>query len=110
MTGTNQPCPIVRVCSENQQFLKDIVTSVHEGQGVGWLKMSRLKKLMEDENYRNFVGSRLNTSLDKKLSDDDIHIEDVVSGILSALFQSIRRDPCQSFVFVRFTARTPVLL
>lgn len=34
---------------------------------------------MEDENYRNFVVSRLNTSLDKKLTDDDEYLEDMVS-------------------------------
>lgn len=33
---------------------------------------------MEDENYRNFVMSRLNTQLDKKLSSDRESIEDVV--------------------------------
>ena len=48
--------------SQNQQFLKDIVTSVLEGQGVGFWKLGRVKTLMEDENYRNFVVSRLNTT------------------------------------------------
>ena len=57
------------------------MTSVLEGQGVGWLKITRVKKLMEDENYRNFVVSRLNTALDKKLTDEDVHLEDVVSGV-----------------------------
>ena len=33
---------------------------------------------MEDENYRNFVVSRLNTSLDKKLTEDNPYIDDVV--------------------------------
>ena len=65
--------------SDNQQFLKDMVNNVLEGQGVGWLKLSRVKKLMEDENYRNFVVSRLNTSLDKKLTDEDLHLDDIVS-------------------------------
>jgi hypothetical protein len=64
--------------SENQQFLKDIVSSVLDGSGVGWLKLNKLKKLMEDENYRNFIVSRLNISLDKKLTDEDIHVEDMV--------------------------------
>lgn len=67
--------------SENQAFLKEIINSVLEGHGVSWLKISRLKKLMEDENYRNFVVSRLNKNLDKKLTDDNQHIEDVVSLI-----------------------------
>ena len=70
------------VCSQNQQFLKDIVTSVLEGQGVGFWKLGRVKTLMEDENYRNFVVSRLNTTLDRKLSDEDMHLEDVVNWFL----------------------------
>ena len=65
--------------SENQQFLKEIVSNVLDGLGIGWLKINRVKKLMEDENYRNFVLSRLNINLDKKYSDGDDHIEDVVS-------------------------------
>ena len=63
--------------NENQKFLKEILQSVLDGQGVGWLKYTRVKRLMEDENYRNFVLSRLNSSLDKKLSNDEEHIEDV---------------------------------
>ncbi|XP_055995615.1 MAP kinase-activating death domain protein-like isoform X3 [Ostrea edulis] len=63
--------------SENQQFLKEVVNSVLEGQGVSWLKLGRIRKLMEDENYRNFIVSRLNRNLDKKLSDDIPHLEDV---------------------------------
>ena len=50
-----------------------------EGQGVSWLKLNRIRKLMEDENYRNFVVSRLNKNLDKKLNDDTLHLECVVS-------------------------------
>lgn len=64
---------------ENQVFLKETVTQVLEGHGVGWLKTGRIKKLMEDENYRNFVMSRLNTQLDNKLSDEDQTIAQVVS-------------------------------
>ncbi|XP_068906421.1 MAP kinase-activating death domain protein isoform X2 [Tenebrio molitor] len=62
--------------SENQAFLKDVVNQVSEGEGVGWLKLNRLKKLMEDESYRNFVLSKLNKTLDKKIAPDD-HIDDV---------------------------------
>ena len=64
--------------SENQQFLKDVTASVLEGRGVGFLKQGRVRKLMEDENYRNFVVSRLNTVLEKKLTDENQHLEDVV--------------------------------
>nr|CAH7754231.1 unnamed protein product [Callosobruchus chinensis] len=62
--------------SENQAFLKDVVTNVLEREGVGWLKLNRLKKLMEDESYRNFVLSKLNKTLDRKIAPDD-HIDDV---------------------------------
>ena len=75
--------------SENQQFLKEILASVLEGQGVGWLKYNRVKRLMEDENYRNFVLSRLNTSLDKKLSSDEEHIEDV--KVIRAVFKGMSK-------------------
>lgn len=57
-------------------FLK-VVNQVLEGEGVGWLKLNRLKKLMEDESYRNFVLSKLNKTLDKKIAPND-HIDDVV--------------------------------
>lgn len=33
---------------------------------------------MEDENYRNFVINKLNTTLEKKISPAD-HLDDVVS-------------------------------
>lgn len=62
--------------SENQAFLKDICAQVLAGDGVGWLKLNRLKKLMEDESYRIFVLGKLNRTLDKKIAPDD-HIDDV---------------------------------
>lgn len=46
------------------------------GEGVGWLKMGRLKKLMEDEQYRMLVIQRFNKVLQRRISPDD-HIEDV---------------------------------
>lgn len=73
--------------TENQQFLKEIVTNVLDGLGIGWLKISRVKKLMEDENYRNFVLSRLNVNLDKRYCDEDDHIEDVVGHCSSISIQ-----------------------
>lgn len=81
---------------ENQAFLKDVsiikvgeitvlnnlpqvVCQVLQGEGVGWLKLNRLKKLMEDESYRNLVLSKLNKTLDRKVGPDD-HLDDVVSN------------------------------
>lgn len=73
----NQNQEVSELSSENQQFLNEIINSVLEGQGVGYFKNNKIKRLMEDENNRNFVLSRLNTSLDKKLANDEEHIEDV---------------------------------
>jgi len=64
--------------SENQAFLKDVIMQVLAGEGVGWLKFNRLKKLMEDESYRIFVLGKLNKTLDRKIAPDD-HIDDIVS-------------------------------
>jgi len=64
--------------AENQTFLKDVTNQVLAGEGVGWLKLNRFKKLMEDESYRTLVLSKLNKTLDKKIAPDD-HIDDVVS-------------------------------
>lgn len=64
--------------TENQAFLKDVITQVLAGEGVGWLKMNRFKKLMEDESYRTLVLCKLNKTLDRKIMPDD-HIDDVVS-------------------------------
>ena len=75
--------------NENQQFLKEILAAVLDGQGVGWLKFNRIRRLMEDENYRNFVLSRLNTSLDNKLSNDEQHIEDV--KVSKAVFKGMAK-------------------
>lgn len=63
--------------AENQAFLKDVTTQVLAGEGIGWLKLNRFKKLMEDESYRTLVLSKLNKTLDKKIAPDD-HIDDVV--------------------------------
>ncbi|XP_043266245.1 MAP kinase-activating death domain protein isoform X8 [Colletes gigas] len=62
--------------SDNQAFLTDVVNQVLTGEGVGWLKLNRLKKLMEDESYRDLVVTKLNKGLNKKISPDD-HIDDV---------------------------------
>ncbi|XP_063083981.1 MAP kinase-activating death domain protein isoform X39 [Cavia porcellus] len=46
--------------SENQQFLKEVVHSVLDGQGVGWLNMKKVRRLLESEQLRVFVLSKLN--------------------------------------------------
>ncbi|XP_063800692.1 MAP kinase-activating death domain protein isoform X27 [Pseudophryne corroboree] len=48
---------------ENQQFLKEVALSVLEGQGVGWLNMKKVRRLLESEQLRVFVLSKLNRSM-----------------------------------------------
>lgn len=62
--------------NENQNFLKEVVDAVLDGNGVGWLKLARVRKLVEDENYRTLVVTRLNKGIDCKVGPDD-HMEDV---------------------------------
>ncbi|XP_076011923.1 MAP kinase-activating death domain protein isoform X10 [Genypterus blacodes] len=59
------PSPQGRVnnTSENQQFLKEVVQSVLEGQGVGWLNMKKVRRLLENEQLRVFVLSKLNRAV-----------------------------------------------
>ena len=59
--------------------MKEVISSVLEGKGMSWMKEGRVNKLMEDENYRNFVVSRLNRNMDQKVPEDAVHVEDVVS-------------------------------
>ncbi|XP_029438631.1 MAP kinase-activating death domain protein isoform X5 [Rhinatrema bivittatum] len=49
--------------SENQQFLKEVAVNVLDGQGVGWLNMKKVRRLLESEQLRVFVLSKLNRSI-----------------------------------------------
>ncbi|XP_050064071.1 MAP kinase-activating death domain protein isoform X5 [Aphis gossypii] len=79
---------------DNETFLKDVTKQILDGDGIGWLKLSRFKKLMEEEGYRNLVVSKLNRTLDNKISPSD-HIDDVYinrfvwKGMLKALLAII---------------------
>ncbi|CDQ89935.1 unnamed protein product, partial [Oncorhynchus mykiss] len=66
--------------SENQQFLKEVVQSVLDGQGVGWLNMKKVRRLLENEQLRVFVLSKLNRAVQ---SEEDVRqavIRDVEIG------------------------------
>ncbi|XP_055385928.1 MAP kinase-activating death domain protein isoform X2 [Condylostylus longicornis] len=76
---------------ENQTFLKDIINQVMSGDGIGWLKLNRLRKLMEDESYRMFVLNKINKTIDKKIGPDDNIIDVLIpksvgKGMLKCLF------------------------
>lgn len=47
-----------------------------KGEGIGWLKLNRVKKLMEDESYRNLVLSQINRNVESRIRPDD-RISDV---------------------------------
>ena len=66
--------------SENQQFLKEVVHSVLDGQGVGWLNMKKVRRLLESEQLRVFVLSKLNRVVQ---SEDDAR-QDIIPDVVSA--------------------------
>nr|XP_054517314.1 MAP kinase-activating death domain protein isoform X44 [Pan troglodytes] len=63
--------------SENQQFLKEVVHSVLDGQGVGWLNMKKVRRLLESEQLRVFVLSKLNRMVQ---SEDDAR-QDIIPDV-----------------------------
>ncbi|XP_074853378.1 MAP kinase-activating death domain protein isoform X10 [Carettochelys insculpta] len=63
--------------SENQQFLKEVVHNVLDGQGVGWLNMKRVRRLLESEQLRVFVISKLNRTIQ---SEEDAR-QDVIQDV-----------------------------
>ncbi|XP_055994922.1 MAP kinase-activating death domain protein isoform X9 [Sorex fumeus] len=63
--------------SENQQFLKEVVHSVLDGQGVGWLNMKKVRRLLESEQLRVFVLSKLS----RTVPPDDGGRQDVIPDV-----------------------------
>ncbi|XP_032849233.1 MAP kinase-activating death domain protein isoform X37 [Tyto alba] len=63
--------------SENQQFLKEVVHNVLDGQGVGWLNMKRVRRLLESEQLRVFVLSKLNRTIQ---SEEDAR-QDIIQDV-----------------------------
>ncbi|XP_054999933.1 MAP kinase-activating death domain protein isoform X4 [Sorex araneus] len=63
--------------SENQQFLKEVVHSVLDGQGVGWLNMKKVRRLLESEQLRVFVLSKLS----RTVQPDDGARQDVIPDV-----------------------------
>ncbi|XP_030580096.1 MAP kinase-activating death domain protein isoform X5 [Archocentrus centrarchus] len=76
------PSPQGRVnnTSENQQFLKEVVQSVLDGQGVGWLNMKKVRRLLENEQLRVFVLSKLNRAVQSEEDARQEIIRDVEVG------------------------------
>lgn len=77
--------------SENQQFLKEVVQSVLDGQGVGWLNMKKVRRLLENEQLRVFVLSKLNRAIQ---SEEDAR-QEIIRDVVRYLFlpYSLCTDP-----------------
>nr|XP_060619293.1 MAP kinase-activating death domain protein isoform X19 [Anolis sagrei ordinatus] len=63
--------------SENQQFLKEVVHNVLDGQGIGWFHMKRVRRLLESEQLRVFVLSKLNRTIQSEEDARQDMVQDV---------------------------------
>lgn len=94
---------------DNQQFIRETVKAVLDGEGIGWLKLKRLKNMLDDEQSRMLILNRLNKCRIRKISPDD-HIEDVqisrpiwkgmlklINAIVYGLEQNYFRQPTIGF-------------
>lgn len=79
--------------SKNQQAVRDICDQVLGGQGVSFLTVPKLRKLMEDESLRCIACAKLNYHLrEKKHFAEDEFLDDVVSNMESLIpFEYIGR-------------------
>jgi hypothetical protein len=54
-----------------------IIDRVLQGEGIGWLRFNRLKKMMEEENNRTFALNYLSRTLRSRISKNG-HVQDFV--------------------------------
>lgn len=73
---------VLLLFSENQQFLKEVVQSVLDGQGVGWLNMKKVRRLLENEQLRVFVLSKLNRAVQ---SEEDAR-QEIIRDVVRCMF------------------------
>uniref|UniRef100_W5MGY9 MAP kinase-activating death domain protein n=1 Tax=Lepisosteus oculatus TaxID=7918 RepID=W5MGY9_LEPOC len=78
--------------SENQQFLKEVVQSVLEGQGVGWLNMKKVRRLLENEQLRVFVLSKLSRAVqsEEDARQDVIHDVEVSRKVYKGMLDLLK--------------------
>lgn len=82
-----QPIRATQSDGDNQNFLKEITSAVMNGEGIGWLNLKRLKKLMEDESYRDFVLSQINRNSSRTRPDDKIGDVQVTKDVWKGLIK-----------------------
>lgn len=58
-----------------------MVLSVLDGQGVGWLNMKKVRRLLENEQLRVFMLSKLNRAVQSEEDAQQEVIRDVVSHL-----------------------------
>lgn len=66
--------------------------SVLDGQGVGWLNMKKVRRLLENEQLRVFVLSKLNKAVQSEEDARHEIIRDVVSAIVLRSVEDGHRD------------------
>ena len=76
------------ISQENNLSIKDAVDRVLLGEGVGWLKLNRLKRLMEEEMHRSLLLNYLQKKLGQHMTRDG-HIED--SGVDRLVWKGLLR-------------------
>lgn len=67
------------VSVDNSIVLKEAVDRVLMGEGIGWLKLNRMRKLMEEEMHRSLLLNYLQRKFGQHLTRDG-HIEDLCLG------------------------------
>ena len=67
------------VSGDITNMIKDTVDRVLMGEGIGWLKLNRLKKLMQEEMHRSLMLNYLQRKFGQHLTRDG-HIEDLCLG------------------------------
>ena len=77
--GNNKPATNYVVSDDNNIAIKETVDRVLLGEGIGWLKLNRLKKLMEEEMHRSLMLNYLQRKFGQHLTRDG-HIEDLCLG------------------------------
>ena len=78
-TASNKPATTYVVSGDNNVAIKETVDRVLLGEGIGWLKLNRLKKLMEEEMHRCLMLNYLQRKFGQHLTRDG-HIEDLCLG------------------------------
>lgn len=76
MLGNGGSSKYATISADNHAIIKDAADRVLMGENVGWLKLNRLKRLMEEEMHRSFMLSYLQRKFGQHLTRDG-HIEDL---------------------------------